>query len=147
MNSPPQFFFGTGKSTLWTNAGQDRNFQRTLSAIGPYQFRGKFVWTNHWSIPFPGKFVWTNGPESSSKVSPCTGIGPWMALPSGNFYGNSLRHRFFCNSHALLGESRGYCTKTKQEWPDAGSMLENIFCSFTNLIPRRIFFVLQKFWC
>ena len=22
-----------------------------------------------------------NGPESSSKVSPCTGIGPWMALP------------------------------------------------------------------
>ena len=28
-----------------------------------------------------GKFVWTNGPESSSKVSPCTGIGPWMALP------------------------------------------------------------------
>ena len=28
------------------------------------------------------EFVWTNGPESSSKVSPCTGIGPWMALPS-----------------------------------------------------------------
>ena len=50
----------------------------------------------HWSIPisgeihmdqslvhtfFLGKFVWTNGPESSSKVSPYTGIGPWMALP------------------------------------------------------------------
>ena len=35
----------------------------------------------HWSIPFPGKFVWTNCPESSSKVSPYTGIGPWMALP------------------------------------------------------------------
>ena len=31
---------------------------------------------------FLGKFVWTNGPESSSKVSPYTGIGPWMALPS-----------------------------------------------------------------
>ena len=30
---------------------------------------------------FLGKFVWTNGPESSSKVSPYTGIGPWMALP------------------------------------------------------------------
>ena len=30
----------------------------------------------------PGKFVWTNDPESSSKVSPYTGIGPWMALPS-----------------------------------------------------------------
>ena len=30
---------------------------------------------------FLGKFVWTNGPESFSKVSPYTGIGPWMALP------------------------------------------------------------------
>ena len=29
--------------------------QRTLSAIGPYEFRGKFTWTNHWSIPFPGE--------------------------------------------------------------------------------------------
>ena len=44
-----------GKSTLWTNTGQDRNFQRTLSAIGPYKFWGKFIWTNHWSIPFPGE--------------------------------------------------------------------------------------------
>ena len=31
---------------------------------------------------FLGKFVWTNGPESFSEVSPYTGIGPWMALPS-----------------------------------------------------------------
>ena len=31
---------------------------------------------------FLGKFVWTNGPEKPSKVSPYTGIGPWMALPS-----------------------------------------------------------------
>ena len=31
---------------------------------------------------FLGKFVWTNGPESSSKVSPHTGIGPWIAIPS-----------------------------------------------------------------
>ena len=31
---------------------------------------------------FLGKFVWTNGAESSSKVSPYTDIGPWMALPS-----------------------------------------------------------------
>ena len=31
---------------------------------------------------FLGKFVWTNGPERFSKVSPYTGIGPWMALPS-----------------------------------------------------------------
>ena len=29
-----------------------------------------------------GHFVWTNGPESSSKVSPYSGIGPWMSLPS-----------------------------------------------------------------
>ena len=57
---------------------------------------GNFIWTTHWSIPFTGeisygpligpylflgKFIWTNGPESSSKVSPYTGIGPWMALP------------------------------------------------------------------
>ena len=41
---------------------------RTLSAIGPYLFLAKFVWTN--------------GPESSSKVSPYTDIGPWMALTS-----------------------------------------------------------------
>ena len=25
---------------------------------------------------------------------------------------------------------RGYCTTTKQEWPDSGSTLENIFCKF-----------------
>ena len=49
-----------------------------------------------------------------------------------NFYGNSLR--------------RGYCTKSKQEWPDSGSTLE-FFVIFTKLIPRRIFFVLQKVWC
>ena len=30
---------------------------------------------------FQGKSAWTNGPERSSKVSPETGIGPWMALP------------------------------------------------------------------
>ena len=47
--------YSSGKSALWTNTGQDRNFQRTLSAIGPYKFQGKFIWTNHWSIPFPGE--------------------------------------------------------------------------------------------
>ena len=51
---------------------------------------------------------------------------------------------FFCSSHALLGESRGYCTKTKQEWPYSGSTLENIFVKFTKLIPRRIFFCIAK---
>ena len=34
----------------------------------------------------------------------------------------------------------GYCTKTKQEWPDSGSTLEIFFVVFTKLIPRRIFF-------
>ena len=44
---------------------------------------GKFIWTTIIGpYLFLGKFVWTNGPESSSKVSPYTGIGPWMALPS-----------------------------------------------------------------
>ena len=46
---------GAGKSTLWTNTGQDRNFQRTLRAIGSYLFLGKFIWTARWSIPFPGE--------------------------------------------------------------------------------------------
>ena len=52
----------------WTKTGQDRNFQRTLRAIGPYLFLGKFIRTN--------------GPQSSVKVSVLTGIGPWMALPN-----------------------------------------------------------------
>ena len=31
---------------------------------------------------FSGNSIfWTNGRESSSKVLPETGIGPWMALP------------------------------------------------------------------
>ena len=72
--------------SIWTNTSQDRIFHRTLSAMA------------HWCIPssgeihmdrgpiigpclFLGKLVWTNGPESSSRVSPYTGVGPWMALP------------------------------------------------------------------
>ena len=34
------------KSTLWTDASVAQNFQRDLGAIGPYEFQGKFVWTN-----------------------------------------------------------------------------------------------------
>ena len=44
---------------------------------------------------FLGKFVWTNGPESSSKVSPYTGIGPWMALPSFKGSRTSCREIIF----------------------------------------------------
>ena len=34
------------KSTLWTDTGVDQNFQGDLGAIGPYEFQGKFIWTN-----------------------------------------------------------------------------------------------------
>ena len=71
-----------GKSTLWTDTGVDQNFQRDLAAIGPYEFQGKFVWTNGPFALFSRKFIWTNGTESSSKVSTETGIGPLMVLPS-----------------------------------------------------------------
>ena len=58
-------------------------FRRTLSAIGPYtNFGGNSYGPIIGPCLFLGKFVWTNGPESSSKVSPYIGIGPWMALPS-----------------------------------------------------------------
>ena len=60
------------------------------------------------------------------------------------FTGIRLRHRFFCNSHALLGKSRGYCTKTKQEWPDSGSTLENIFCNFYEINFSQDFFLYCK---
>ena len=68
------------KSTLWTDAGANQNFKRGLGAIGPFEFQGKLVWTNGPFALSLGTFVWTNGSESSSKVSPKTGIGPWMAL-------------------------------------------------------------------
>ena len=47
-----------------------------------------------------------------------------------NFYGNSLR--------------RGYCTKTKQEWPDSGSTLENIFCNFYEINSSQLFFCIAN---
>ena len=61
----------------------DQSFQRNLGAVSPFEFQGKFVWTNGPFALFSGKFVRTNGPKSSPKVSPETGIGPWMALPCG----------------------------------------------------------------
>ena len=36
----------SGKSTLWTDTGVDQNLPRDLGAISPYEFQGKFVWTN-----------------------------------------------------------------------------------------------------
>ena len=75
--------------------GVDQNFQRDLGAIGPYELHGKFVWTNGPFALLSGKFVWTNGDESSSKVSPETGIGPWIALPSD--YTNRSEMILLCN--------------------------------------------------
>ena len=62
------------KSTLWTHAGVDQNFRR-LGAIGLCK------WNNPLVPCFQGKSVWTNRAESLPKVSPKTGIGPWMVLP------------------------------------------------------------------
>ena len=61
-----------------------------------------------------------------------------------NFTGIRCGTNFFCNSHALLGESRGYCTKTKQEWPDSGSTPENIFCNFYESNSSQGFFCIAK---
>ena len=57
---------------------------------------------NH--IPFTPKFLQIDSPPVFFCIFFC------------NFHGNSLR--------------REYCTKTKQDWPDSGSTLENIFCNF-----------------
>ena len=57
----------------------------------------------------PAKFVWTNGPESFSKVSPYTGIGPWMALPSG------------CGSSHWVAGSHGVARMSKVDMLDIHS--------------------------
>ena len=61
---------------------------------------------------FLGKFVWTKSPESISKVSPYTGIGPWMALPSHKWYlrrdwKNSLREDNFEGNNSDHKKLRG----------------------------------------
>ena len=83
----------TEKSTLWTDAGVDQNFQRDLGAIGPYEFQGKSAWTNR-LVPcfFSGEICHDNGPESSSKFPPETGIVPQMALPSSS----AISPLFYC---------------------------------------------------
>ena len=48
----------------------------------PLNSRGHQYGLVPWCLVFWSDSVWTNGPESSSKVSSETGIGPWMALPS-----------------------------------------------------------------
>ena len=55
-----------------------------------------------------GKFAWTNGRESSSKVSPYTGICPWMAFP--RYFLSSLRarmaKRLICTNSGVSADSR-----------------------------------------
>ena len=57
---------------------------------------------------FLGKFVWTNAPESSSQVSPYTGIGPWKAILV--YFLSSLRARtaktFICTKSGVSADSR-----------------------------------------
>ena len=79
----------------------------------------------HWSIPisygpiigpylFLGKFVWTNGPESSSKVSPYTGIGPWMAFPNTSTFMSGAVHPIAISiksRHELFSALASSCCK------------------------------------
>ena len=39
---------------------------------------------------------------------------------------------------------RGYCAKAKQEWPDSGSTLENLFCNFYEINSSQDFFCIAK---
>ena len=79
-----------------------------MGAIGPYEFQGKFVWTDGPFAFSSGKFVWTNGAESSSKVSSETGSGPWMALmtklilPKHFFWKSCLCNHFGRNGSVTL---------------------------------------------
>ena len=45
------FLVKAREELLWTNAGVDQNFQTNLGAIDPYEFQGKFVWTNGSHMP------------------------------------------------------------------------------------------------
>ena len=67
-----------------------------------------------------GKFIWTNGPSSSPKVSPETGIGPWMALSRSlqckYYITGKLTQRQLCNvigcPHGMLcNNARTYITE------------------------------------
>ena len=98
----------TGKSALWTNASVGGNFQRTLSVIGLYEFRGTLMIGPYL---FLGKFAWTNGPESSSKVSPCTGVGPWMALEVPSQTNNVTKNRRKREARIYLGLTKGWFSK------------------------------------
>ena len=111
---------------------RNRNMPRVREehSMDQYRSRPKLSenFEGHWSIPFPGensygpiigpylflgKFIWTNGPESSSKVSPHTGIGPWMALASESLLqtspsGTLLSRKRFNRNLVRTGVWRGF---------------------------------------
>ena len=99
-------------------------------------FLGSSVLTFFW-LPFTPKFLQINAPPVFFGV-----------LFFCNFYGNSLRHRFFFVTPMRSSGSR---VDIAQKPNKSGQILDQhwkiFFVIFTKLVPRRIFFVLQKFWC
>ena len=114
------------------------------SAPSKTSFPGLRKWLLVWSVPVSSKAndkAWTNRVGTQINSPPVFFFVIFFVIFTGIRCGTD----FFWNSHVLLGESRGYCTKTKQEWPDSGSTLEICFVIFTKLILAGCFFVLQKF--
>ena len=114
---------GARKSTLWTDAGQGRNFQRTLSAIGPHQFHSGEI---HMDQSLVHTFSWGNsyGPmvlKVLQKFPPRAGIGSMdgscqgCAKPRGN-------KRYFLNGVFQSGVFRRWSGSAKAE---GTKMLEN----------------------
>ena len=72
----------TEKSSLWTDAGVDQNFQRDLGAIGPCDFQKKNSYGPiPWCLVFRENLYGPMALKVHQKF-PRTGIGPWLALPN-----------------------------------------------------------------
>ena len=61
------------------------------------------------------------------------------------FYANSLRHRFFFVTPMCSSGSRGYCTKTKHEWPGSGSTLKLFFYFYEINSSQDLFLYCKNF--
>ena len=92
----------------------------------------------HWSIQISGEihmdpslvhtFSWGNsyGPESSSKVSPCTGIGPWMAFPSAAVFAAKMETRMpSCPIQRRAECPSSYVRSRARAWNGAGPTQKN----------------------
>ena len=87
----------------------------------------------HWSIRISvGKFIWTNGPESSSKVSPYTGIGPWMALPSLLRPWTQHNEWHPSNQHELTAEGGDAVVPTRLGGPKMQRIFRGYFLEITS---------------